>query len=89
MKLNLYGLYYPFYDYNDNSYLVFMTNLFKQLEIRQFPEDYFLASELEDCSEALLIEEGVYKAGFMVNNKDNLLLTFGSTTRIGIYNMLF
>ena len=89
MKLNLYGLYYPFYDYNDNSYLVFMTNLFKQLEIRQFPEDCMLASELEDCSEALLIEEGVYKAGFMVNNKDNLLLTFGSTTRIGIYNMLF
>ena len=48
-----------------------------------------MAHELEDCQEILLINEGYYKAGFQVNNVEHLKFTFGPSTRIGTYNILY
>ena len=33
-RISLLGLYYPFYSFTDQLYLIFMTNIFKRLEIR-------------------------------------------------------
>lgn len=83
------GLYYPFYSYIDQLYLIFMTNIFEKLEIRQFPSGVYLANELDDCQEILLVDQGYYKIGYMVNNAEHMRLTFGPSTRIGTYNMLY
>ena len=48
-----------------------------------------MVSELDDYSEVLLIEEGLYKSGFSINNKEHFPLMFGSSSRIGLYNVLF
>ena len=88
-RRSLYGLYYPFYSYGDQQYLLFMTNIFAKLEIRQFLPNEYLARELETSTEILFIDQGNYRYGFNINNEEYLKLTFGPSTRIGIYNLLY
>ena len=87
-RISLLGLYYPFYSFTDQLYLIFMTNIFKRLEIRYIQSSIYLAHELDDCQEVLLVDQGYYKIGFLVNNVEHLRLKFGPSTRIGSYNVL-
>lgn len=66
-----------------------MTHIFRSLEIRHFPENDYIAHELDECTEILLVDEGKYKMGFRVNNKEHLKLIFGRSTQIGAYNLMF
>ena len=66
-----------------------MTQIFRSLELRHFKVDEYLARELEECSEVLLVDNGFYKAGFQVNNTEYMHLIFGKSTSIGAYNMMF
>ena len=88
-KIDLLGQYFPFYSYNDQIYLLFMTRIFRSLEIRKYDEGVYLARELDECHEILFVDEGFYKVGFQVNNTEYLRLIFGKSTCIGAYNAMF
>lgn len=88
-KPKTFGLEYPFYNYNDRIYMLFMTQIFRNLEIRRFKECEYLAYELDECLEMLMVDKGYYKCGFMVNNTEHLRVMFGKSTYIGAYNILF
>ena len=66
-----------------------MTYIFRSLQTRYFDKGVYLAKELEDCQEILLVEKGYYKVGFQVNNTEYMPIMFGPSTRIGSYNVLY
>ena len=47
-----------------------MTQIFRNLEIRHFDENVYLVRELECASEILMVNDGLYKVGFGVNNNE-------------------
>ena len=66
-----------------------MNQIFECIEIRHIPEGFYLAHELDECSEILLVDKGKYQVGFRVNNNEHMKLIFGESTRIGTYNVMF
>ena len=55
---------YPFYTFEKDIYSEFMINFLNCLEFRQYPTNFTLANELEECFEILFIEKGSYNIGY-------------------------
>lgn len=88
-QTTLQGLRFPFFDFNDRIYLNFMTHIFKSLELRRFPKDYYICYELDECDEILMVDKGFYLVGYNVNNFEYFTRLYGKSSIIGAYNVIF
>ena len=60
-----------------------MIQLMNKLEIRIYRKNFIIASEMEESMEVLFVENGYYKIGYQINNKQFYRLYFGMFTTIG------
>ena len=60
-----------------------MINLLNYLEFRQYPTNFILANELDECVEILFIENGSYNIGYEINKKIYFRKQRGSLSIIG------
>ena len=67
----------------DDIYSDFMIQIFNCLEYRLFACKQVIANELEEASEVLYVESGIYKIGYEINKKVYFGRQFGRISMIG------
>lgn len=70
-------------------YSDFMIKLMNKLEIRIYPKNYLIASEMDECMEILFVEQGYYKIGYQINNYQFYKCYFGMFTNIGGFQLSY
>ena len=73
----------------NDYYAEFMTQIMKNLEVRQFKQGQIITQEQDECLEVYFIQNGRYNIGYEINRKRRLRKQFGPSTIIGAFQMCF
>ena len=75
--------YFPYYTFDDPVYSKFMLSLMNLLEVRCFVKGELIANEMDESTEILFVESGIYEVGYEINKKLFFERQFGPSTVIG------
>lgn len=73
------------YTWRDDEYSSFMMAIMHHLQPRQYLKHEVIYEENEEVSEIIFVCSGEYSVGYMIGERDRLVMKIGNRTAIGDY----